>query len=716
MPEVFALHGRVYREPAGANRRTLRFELAGRGWFLKLHWGVGWGEIFKNLLSLRLPVLGAMNEWRAIRRLEALGVETMQLAACGREGLNPARLRSFVITAELADSISLEDYCADWPGRAPQPREKWALIRRVAQVARILHRNGVNHRDFYLCHFMLRRPWDGTAEDLRLPLIDLHRVQLRRRTPWRWRVKDLGSLYFSAMQIGLTRRDLLRFVREYTGYPLRQALQGDPKLWRGVEQRARALDATRPPPKAQAGAPVTLELTGTPAPLTKMLPVRVLPGRRLVTQGLWQGRAVFAKVFQEPRLRRRRRHFQRELSGLQALHRAGIPAPDILYSGASLREHWPVLLLQAIEPARPLLEAWNRDWDATQRRYWLGRLVDLLARLHGAGLVQADLHLGNFLISGDQLYTLDGDAIRAPRGGVGRSAALDNLALLFAQLYPEYDTWLDELLPRYVRGRGWADVPALVRFERRVRRLRERRCRKFLEKTLRTCSEFQRQDNPYGMRVVDRQQSSEALWQWLGDPDASCPAREALLKNGNTSSVWVARVNGRPLVVKRYNVKGFWHGLKLSLRAGRAVASWRNAYRLGLYGILTPRPVALAKHRCERLRPLAWLVTEWLPGPNALEWFKDPGVPWAEKREMARQIADLFRALRRERIRHGDTKATNIIISDRGPALVDLDAMRRYRTPWAFARAWRADMMRFARNWQADPALARLFAGVMADL
>ena len=77
MADVFALRGRVYREPKGGNRRTLRFERAGRGYFLKLHWGVGWREILKNLTSLRAPVLGAGNEWRAIHRLEQLGVSTL---------------------------------------------------------------------------------------------------------------------------------------------------------------------------------------------------------------------------------------------------------------------------------------------------------------------------------------------------------------------------------------------------------------------------------------------------------------------------------------------------------------------------------------------------------------------------------------------------------------------------------------------------------------
>jgi tRNA A-37 threonylcarbamoyl transferase component Bud32 len=425
---------------------------------------------------------------------------------------------------------------------------------------------------------------------------------------------------------------------------------------------------------------------------------------------------VFAKIFREGRPTRRRRHWRRELTGLQALHAAGVAAPHLLYAGASRSERWRVLVLQAIEPACSLLEAWDQDWDLTQKRYWLGQLVDLLARLHGAGLVQTDLHLGNFVISRDRLYALDGDGVRRRRLYTGRSASLNNLALLFAQLYPDYDRWLDPLYGRYVEARGWADPPAPSRFARRVLRARERRCRAFLKKTLRSCSDFLRQDTPYGMRVVARPWASEAFWQWLGNPSACSPEPGALLKDGNTSTVWSVRVDAQAFVVKRYNVKGFWHGLRLSVRTGRAVTSWRNAHRLACYGILTPRPVAVAERAAARLRTVAYLVTELLPGPRALEWFQDRAIPWAEKELMARRVAELFRALRRQGIRHGDTKATNIIISAEGPALVDLDAMRRCRTRWGLARAWRADMARFARNWEGNPQLAELFAEVTADL
>ena len=241
LDDAFAVEGEEYRNPEGANRRTLRFEVDGKGYFLKLHWGVGWNEILKNLLSLRLPVIGAANEWRAIQRLGELGVETMRLVAYGQEGWNPATQRSFVVARELENSISLEDYCADWAGRPPAFAEKQRLIARVAAMTRRLHQNGINHRDLYICHFLLRQTWDGAEETLHLHLIDLHRVQLRRRVPRRWRVKDVGSLYFSAMETGLTRRDLWHFLRVYHDQPLRSIFEQQGEFLRAVEKRAMAL-------------------------------------------------------------------------------------------------------------------------------------------------------------------------------------------------------------------------------------------------------------------------------------------------------------------------------------------------------------------------------------------------------------------------------------------------------------------------------------------
>ena len=243
---LMQLDGEMFRDID--NRRTLRFTLGGKRYFLKAHYGVGWKEVFKNLLTLRLPVLGARNEWRAIQTLTQLGVETMTLVAWGERGLNPANRQSFVITEALEDTESLEDFCADWESKPPATKAqlhlKRALICRVATIARRMHASGINHRDFYLCHFLLDVSADVYSrppEALRLSLIDLHRVQLRRRTPMRWVVKDIGGLYFSAMRIGLTRRDLYRFMKIYRDTPLRVTLREDGKFWSRCRLRACSL-------------------------------------------------------------------------------------------------------------------------------------------------------------------------------------------------------------------------------------------------------------------------------------------------------------------------------------------------------------------------------------------------------------------------------------------------------------------------------------------
>lgn len=243
-----ALQGKVLRELEG--RRTLRTEIAGRGYYLKLHRGVGWGEIFKNLVTARLPVLGAEHEWLAINRLTELGVDTMKAVAFGRRGSNPAKLESFIVTEELAPTISLEDFCRDWPEQPPAPALKHALIARVAEMAGRMHRGGVNHRDCYICHFLLHTEPAPTPGRLRLSLIDLHRAQVhegvagrrgRPATPRRWRDKDLAALHFSTLKIGLTARDRLRFLRGYFDRPLRETLDTETDLLAWLQREGERL-------------------------------------------------------------------------------------------------------------------------------------------------------------------------------------------------------------------------------------------------------------------------------------------------------------------------------------------------------------------------------------------------------------------------------------------------------------------------------------------
>ena len=241
---VFAIQGELFRDLP--DRQTLKVNIGDRRVFIKRHLGVGWREIFKNLVQLRLPVISANNELKAIRRLEQLGVDTLNCVGFGERSASPASRQSFIITDDLTGSISLEEYCAGWPNEPVEParwRLKRILLKRLASIARDLHDNGVNHRDFYICHFHI---WpdqltDVASSTFKIVLIDLHRVQIRTHLPRRWRLKDIAGLYFSAMDVGLTRRDCLRFISQYQSRPWADVLGDQPGFWIDVEREARRL-------------------------------------------------------------------------------------------------------------------------------------------------------------------------------------------------------------------------------------------------------------------------------------------------------------------------------------------------------------------------------------------------------------------------------------------------------------------------------------------
>ena len=243
--EFFTIDGETVKHVV-ASRRIFRFERGGRHFYMKVHYGVGWGEIFKNLLQLKKPIIGAENEWQAIRAFSQPNVDiaTTPLVAWGKRGWNPAKQRSFIITDALDDSVDLEHWLPDleqWPNQSERLCLKRAIIRRLGDIARRLHGNGMNHRDFYLCHFRIdvsKAAELPDAEDFQLYLMDLHRVEQYEQLPERWAVKDIAGLLFSTLfdskGILLNQSDIIRFIEAYTGQRWRDAISTRRDFWMKV--------------------------------------------------------------------------------------------------------------------------------------------------------------------------------------------------------------------------------------------------------------------------------------------------------------------------------------------------------------------------------------------------------------------------------------------------------------------------------------------------
>lgn len=429
--------------------------------------------------------------------------------------------------------------------------------------------------------------------------------------------------------------------------------------------------------------------------------IRVLPAKRLVGLGEFNGQAVLVKLFIALASER---HFGRELRGIEALQAANLCTPAVVSSG-SLSGGGHYLLTDFLGQARSLAQLWDELDDKSPASDPATRLLEralaTIGVMHAKGLQQTDLHLGNFLQQGEQTFIIDGDAVQAKQLNepLPSQDAHANLALFFAQLPAEWDARMEALLAHYLGANSLAIDPDGLAGQ--TRQIRQQRLEDYLSKTLRDCTPFTVSQSCSRFTVA-RRGDAASLAPLLCDPDLAFKTA-SLLKDGGSSTVARIDQGGRHLVVKRYNIKGIGHWLSRFWRPTRAWHSWLAAHRLQFLGIATPQPVAMVERRFGPLRHRAWLITDYQPGVDLLEHLGEGRElpPEATLNEISRVFAQLAEA----RITHGDCKATNLLWHDGKVHLIDLDAMQAWSSDDRWAAAWAKDRARFLRNWSKDRPL-----------
>ncbi|VVN85798.1 lipopolysaccharide kinase InaA family protein [Pseudomonas fluorescens] len=452
--------------------------------------------------------------------------------------------------------------------------------------------------------------------------------------------------------------------------------------------------------------PLSLELADAagPAQLQLLSLLRVLPGQRYVGAGVWRGRPVLAKLLVGGKAAR---HFQRELTGARLLAEQGITTPLLLADGLKDGEGgW--LLFDFLEGAESLGDAWKNVEAlpalADEQQAVLAEALTAIAQLHGKGLWQEDLHLDNLLRHQGRLHLIDGAGICVEQAGkpLSRQKVLENLGVFFAQLPKALEPYTEELLVHYLLSNGEHALP-LEALQKQVSKVRSWRLKDFLNKIGRECTLFSVQRGAFALRAIRREEEA-AMLPVLDQADALLDQGH-LYKTGGAASVGRVEVAGRKLLVKRYNIKGFAHWLKRFWRPSRAWHSWREGNRLAFLGIATPKPLALLEKRFFWLRSRAYLITEYLPGPDIIERF----APFVESGDAPepelRALDQLFAELISERISHGDFKGHNLFWDHHRWVLIDLDSMCQHHSTSSFAPAYARDRARFMRNWPESSAL-----------
>lgn len=179
---------------------------------------------------------------------------------------------------------------------------------------------------------------------------------------------------------------------------------------------------------------------------------------------------------------------------------------------------------------------------------------------------------------------------------------------------------------------------------------------------------------------------------------------QRVLKDDVTSTVVVIKVdNNNEWVVKRANTKSMLHACRRAFQTSRAHHNWVNARRLQHSQIHSVVPIAMVEERRAFLKGRSYFICPLIKGVDALHYFACGALPSADWPIVCQNICDMISKLEHHRLSHRDLNLSNIIIQNKQPFLIDLDAMRIYRNPWLAKRAAKKEKLRFMENWQEAP-------------
>jgi tRNA A-37 threonylcarbamoyl transferase component Bud32 len=320
--------------------------------------------------------------------------------------------------------------------------------------------------------------------------------------------------------------------------------------------------------------------------------IRIVPEKRILAFGKWGNQNVAIKLFYQKR--HAKRHAERDAFGIESLMQANVPTARLLYKGNIDKGRVYILIFEKINHGVSLDTLWKNHENFEDMRELLHAVTIELATQHVLGILQRDLHLNNLLITPKHIYTLDGGMIDYFERPLDHKLSLEYLALFLVQLGVAFGSLQQELFKHYTKSRGWIVKPAEIKvFNKFISKLTEERMHNYKKKIFRKCTSFNKLDKFNKNLIYDRQYESPEFKALLANPDARIDNPAAIvLKAGRSSTVVKVIVDGRELVVKRYNRKNVWHGMRRCLRETRAKKSWRISQQLFASGVATPKPLA----------------------------------------------------------------------------------------------------------------------------
>lgn len=424
--------------------------------------------------------------------------------------------------------------------------------------------------------------------------------------------------------------------------------------------------------------------------------LRIIPGKREVYDALWGDRNVIVKVFSHKISARR--HLKREWRGLSLLSKRGLSAPKPFFYGRTQDKRWAIVV-EKIPDSPTAMDVFDKTQESAKRLELLILIGNELAKQHSKGVLHKDVHLGNFLLANERIFTLDTGQIRFLRCQARRKSSISKLAILASYL-PHSDTEsITRLCESYFESRDWSFGKVDdVSFKKQLAALRRKSLRKQLKKCLRSSGRHLRIKTNGYIAVLDRNFYNQAEpLDFIEKIDALMDEGQ-ILKNGNTCYISRLMWNSKDVVIKRYNHKGLIHSLRHTIKGSRARRGWLHSHCLRILDIATPKPLAYIEQRRGSLVWKSYLVTKYIKGQRLYDFLRDDSITKEQRSIVIGQVLEMLNNMGKYHITHGDLKHTNILITDKGPFLTDLDAMTTHKSGYVYRFKSAKDISRFQKK------------------
>ena len=430
---------------------------------------------------------------------------------------------------------------------------------------------------------------------------------------------------------------------------------------------------------------------------------RAIRGKRIACLGTVRNSAVIVKLyFSKYKSRRNWKHSDR---GCRAFVDRGIPAPMILFSGYLPEYGLYAMVFEYLTDALRIDSALEACSESNQREKVLDILMACIASLHGHGILQNDLHLGNFMISQECIYALDGDQVTTQRRPIGRKRSFRNLAMLLANIPTAYISNIGDRIISYVNKRGWHISHAEIgKVKEEIKRFRGSILSEYLRKIFRRRDPFVTHSDLRFFSVHDRHQFDVGF-----DGIIKALQNSSFEKESYASGYYPAPIGDKNLLV--WSSKGY--GPRILKRFWSAGRIWKNALMLRRIGIETPIPVTLVG-RCRNI--FRWDCAVFFKpaeGINLKDFFHSENVASDMKVGIAADLADAFIRMEEFGITAGRIDPEGIIIS--GLKVVFHDLLIFNRPAFYLWSTQKGRLERFLSYFAHIPGLTDLLTGHLKD-